>query len=207
MWFLADYEWITPISTAVAAAIGGGGLVTLITTWMNNRRDDTKEERKFINQTMLDRLTALEARDLECNTRVTRLERQNWDLEREAGALRDRLLDLETNMITAVISANSQMRILKWNQGATLMFGYLETEMMNQDVDILVPGYLKQKHHDAYEHAINDLDAVVDWQKARAAVAVHKDGHEFPIQLFVTSFKNTDGEKFFEARITKTRAQ
>lgn len=203
---LADYEWVSPVSTAVAAAVGGGGVVTLITTWMNNKRDDSKEDRKLFTDTMRERLTALETRENECNDRVAKLKDKVWELEREASGLRDRLLYLETNLITAVISADSQMRIFKWNQGATLMFGYLETEMIKQDVDILVPGYLKQKHHDAYEHAINDVDTAVDWKNARAAVAVHKDGHEFPIQLLITSFKNAGGEKFFEARITRARA-
>lgn len=208
MWFLAVVDqqgWINLAITGVVSGLGAGGIASIATTWMNNRKDERNQERLDVNAMTLRRVEELEARDISCNKRVTELERRNNELEREAGRLRDRLLQLEDQLITAVISADSSMKIIAWNEGATLMFGYLASDVVGKDVDILVPGYMKQRHHDAYEKAINDLDAITNWVNARPVVGVHKDGHEFNIVLLITSFRNTVGSKFFEARINKPR--
>lgn len=209
MWLLAALDqqgWINLAITGIVTGLGSGGLASVITTHLNNRKEEKKEQRLDINTLTLQRVTVLEERDIKCNERVTALEKKNWEWEREAMHLKDQLLRIENDLVVAVISADSMMKVLKWNAGASLMFGYMESEMLGQDVDVLVPGNLKQKHHDAYDHAVSDIDGVVDWKNARAAIAVHKDGHEFPIQLYITSFTNGVGNKFFEARITKPRA-
>lgn len=196
-------EWVNLLITGLVTAVGGGGLASVVTTWLNNRREEKKEQRLDVNTMTLERLAILERRDRECNDRVNELERRNNLLETECQKLLRRLLDIENKLVTAVISADSNMKIVTWNEGATLMFGYLASDMIGGDVDVLVPGYLKQKHHDAYAKAINDLDGSTNWINSRPAVGVHKDGHEFNIRLLVTSYKNSAGAKFFEARISK----
>lgn len=193
-----ENQWVGLVLTGLASCVGGGGIATILTTWLNNRKEVIKDSGHYLS----DRITELEKRDRECNQRVTELEIRNRDLDREAGKLRDRVLLIEDRLITAVISADSNMKIISWNEGATLMFGYLKADMIGQDVDVLVPGYLKQKHHTAYEKAINDIDAVTN-TATRPAVGVHKDGHEFNITLLITSFRNSNGAKFFEARINR----
>lgn len=196
-----DAPWYVQLLTLLGTTIGGGGIATIALKWMDNR----KEEKTNLYQSTLVRISDLEKRDHDCNSRVTELEIKNRSLERECGRLSDKLLRIEDNLITAVITADSRMKIVKWNSGAVLLFGYLETEVLGADADILVPGNMKQQHHDAYERAVNDLDANTNWKRSRAAMGVHKDGHEFPIMLLISSFKNSNGDKFFEARITRPR--
>lgn len=207
MWILAEDGWVPLVVTGCVSVIGGGGVASVITTYLNNRKEENKEKRLDVNAMTLQRLEVLERRDQECSQRVSTLEREKSSLEREVTRLSDRLIEIENQLITAVISADSGMKIVSWNQGATLMFGYPASDMLGKDVDVLVPGYMKQRHHDAYEKAINDLDAVTNWINARPAVGVHRDGHEFNIALLITSYKNSTGAKFFEARITKAKAQ
>ena len=89
--------------------------------------------------------------------RISELERRNAELEaldarRQSveEALRDsemRFRSLAQSAVDAIISINSEDKIIFWNKGAERIFGYSEEEVVGRSVIMLIPESLREAHH------------------------------------------------------------
>lgn len=100
----------------------------------------------------------------------------------------------------AIILTDREGRILHWNDGAEKVFGYSADEMINQSIDRLIPEQSREGHKRGLERvnrgkAPKYIGNVVELQ------ALHRDGHEFPIEISLNSWAN--GENRFHVAIIR----
>src|SRR6185312_79528 len=79
----------------------------------------------------------------------------------------------------AIISADTQDRILSWNGGATSLFGYTAEEAVGQPVSMLMP----ERYRSAHEQGLRRLAAGSTPRVLGHTVELvgrRKDGAEFP---------------------------
>lgn len=83
---------------------------------------------------------------------------------------------------TAAICAGEDNIILSWNRGAELLFGHSREHAVGKPLTIIIPPALRNAH-------VAGLPRAVHYGESRLAghaveiVALHADGHEFPVDL------------------------
>jgi len=94
-----------------------------------------------------------------------------------------------------IVTLDAKGRIGSVNQAAERMFGFNATELLGQDVCMLMPEPYRSEHGSFIQRYIATGEARVIG-KASEVVARHKNGSTFPIQLAVSEVP-TDGELCF----------
>jgi PAS domain S-box-containing protein len=87
-----------------------------------------------------------------------------------------------------IISTDSRMHIIIWNQGAERIFGYTENEMLGQPVTKIVPERDHQKTQQLLS-SLNRTGAAGPGHRIIEGCGLRKDGTEIPIELSVSSKK------------------
>ena len=95
----------------------------------------------------------------------------------------------------AIITADDEGRILKWNPAAGRTFGYREAEVLGQPLTMLMP----PRHRERYENGLRRVKAggrrhVVGRTVELEASA--KGGREFPIALSLSEWETCEGRYF-----------
>ena len=94
--------------------------------------------------------------------------------------------ELINTSVDGVISVDSQMRIILWNQGAVRIFGYTEEEMLGQSLRKIIPEkYRKAQENGFEEFARSGLGPVIS--NTMEIKGLRKDGTEVAIELSVSS--------------------
>lgn len=106
-----------------------------------------------------------------------------------------RMAAITETMVDAVVSIDSQGKILFANTATERMFGYDKPTLIGKNIKILMPRD-QAGHHDAAmaQYLRTGESAVVGI--SREAVAVRADGEEFPIDLSVSEAE-VNGQKLF----------
>ncbi len=99
----------------------------------------------------------------------------------------------------AIISADSEGKIISWNNGARQIFGYEEEEILGEPLTILMPERYRDVHRKGFARFISTGKAKV-LGKTVELEGLRKDGSEFPIELSIASWKMDKG-MFFSAII------
>lgn len=102
--------------------------------------------------------------------------------------------------LDGVVATDEHGTVIGWNRNAEAMFGYTEPEAMQQPMDELI---IPESSRSAHQHGMNRFltTGVVHILGSRVKVtALHKEGHEFPIELAVMT-TSTLGNKCFVAFI------
>src|SRR5438046_6783498 len=96
----------------------------------------------------------------------------------------------------AIISMDSNQRILLFNQGAEKVFGYGKSEVIGKPLDVLLPQRFAHAHRGHIEAFAKSPDVSRAMGQRRELFGVRKDGHEFPAEA---SFSKLDhgGELIF----------
>ncbi len=89
------------------------------------------------------------------------------------------------NMVDAVITMNAQGAIQSFNAAAIRMFGYTVSEVMGQNVKLLMPPPHHGKHDGYLKHHAETSEARV-MGYTRELIGKRKDGSLFPISLAVS---------------------
>ncbi|MBB3111145.1 diguanylate cyclase (GGDEF)-like protein/PAS domain S-box-containing protein [Paenibacillus phyllosphaerae] len=99
-----------------------------------------------------------------------------------------------------IIITDGDLNIVAWNQGATEVFGYIESEIIGVSVRNLMPAYLRE-HYVSIIHELSSLKgAAAAGRKTREGLGLHKDGTLFPIELSFTSWA-ASGQIYFSSII------
>ena len=121
------------------------------------------------------------------------------DAERRLQAILDSCLD-------AFVEMDAVGRIIGWNARSQSTFGWAFSEVAQQPVLMLIPERLRQAHeHGRQEFLATGKGSMLN--KRIETVALHRDGHEFPIELLVSPVPWGDSYQFiaFIRDLTKHR--
>jgi PAS domain S-box-containing protein len=99
----------------------------------------------------------------------------------------------------AIISADSQGRIVFWNQRAQTMFGYAAEEVLGHELTVLMP----ERYRHAHERGLERFTATGESHLMGRTVELHgrrKDALEFPLEISLAPWTTSKGT-FFTAII------
>lgn len=95
----------------------------------------------------------------------------------------------------AIITTDAVGAISFWNPAAQRMFGHAFAEVEGQDIALIIPPRFRADHH----HGLARVGAGGEPRlKGRAVevVGLHRDGHEFPIEISLSAWKSASGWEF-----------
>jgi PAS domain S-box-containing protein len=117
------------------------------------------------------------------------------------------LLESEEKFRSIYLSANVAMiisidkigSIISWNPGAEKAFGYAEKEILDQPLTRLMPERYRAAHTAGLKRACESGEYHIVG-KTIELEGLHKDGHEFPLELSLGAWRSK-GEIYFSAVI------
>ncbi len=92
----------------------------------------------------------------------------------------------------AIIFADREGIIRLWNSGAEAIFGYSEIEAVGQDLEIIIPEKLRDRHGQGYRKAM-ETGASKYTRELLSVPAIRKDGARISIEFSIVILKSTDG--------------
>lgn len=95
----------------------------------------------------------------------------------------------------AIISADERGNIVSWNRAASQMFGYAENEVLGQSLSMIVPEQYREHHERGMQRVAGGGEQHVIG-KTVELLGLHRDGHEFPIELSLSTWV-FDERRFF----------
>src|SRR5437773_6013003 len=96
----------------------------------------------------------------------------------------------------AIISIDSNQRILLFNQGAEKVFGYGKSEVIGKPLDVLLPQRFFHAHWGHIEAFTKSADVSRAMGQRRELFGIRKDGHEFPAEASISKL-DLGGELIF----------
>jgi adenylate cyclase len=99
----------------------------------------------------------------------------------------------------AIVTADSDGVIVTWNPSAAAMFGHTAVEAIGRSLTLLVPERFHAAHTAGMARVVETGETRIIGTTVQVA-GVHKDGHEFPIELSLATWMS-NGERFFSGII------
>ena len=96
----------------------------------------------------------------------------------------------------AIISVDSNQRIILFNQGAEKVFGYTQAEVIGRPLDLLLPQRFEEVHRKHIEEFTRSADVARTMGQRREVSGRRKDGHEFPAEASISKL-DLGGELVF----------
>jgi len=103
----------------------------------------------------------------------------------------DRFRSLVESATDAIIVANGQGLIISWNRAASKIFGYTDEEVTGQPLTLLMPA----RYRHGNEQGLARMQSTGKGRVMGSVIELHglkKNGTEFPIELSLASWKNTE---------------
>jgi PAS domain S-box-containing protein len=137
--------------------------------------------------------------------RIDELERRNAELEALDArrqlveeALQDseiRFRSLAQSAVDAIISINSEDKIIFWNNAAERIFGYSEEEVMGRSVIMLIPESLRDAHRTGVRRYLDTGERKIIGETVELQ-GLTKGGIEFPLELSLSTWTTREGTFF-----------
>lgn len=106
----------------------------------------------------------------------------------------------------AVIVISAQSVIQLWNPKAEIIFGWKADEVLGKPLaETIIPPTLRDAHHSGMARYLSTGEAHV-LGKTVSLVALHRDGHQFPVSVTISPF-DTAGERRFVAFLRDVSAE
>jgi PAS domain S-box-containing protein len=90
-----------------------------------------------------------------------------------------------------ILVTNAQFNIILSNEYAQGLFGYAESELLGQNISLLIPNHLKSRH-EGHLHALNHQPVSRPMGVGLDLKAKRKDESLFPIEISLSHFKEHD---------------
>jgi PAS domain S-box-containing protein len=111
----------------------------------------------------------------------------------------ERFRSVVETAIDAIITVDSNGRIIFWNQKAEAMFGYQAAEVMGQPVAVIMPERFRKAHQMGLNQAASSKKSKITGNILEL-VGLRKDASEFPLELSLANWETKEGV-FFTAII------
>ncbi|MDH5798029.1 MAG: PAS domain S-box protein, partial [Paracoccaceae bacterium] len=95
----------------------------------------------------------------------------------------------------AIVTGDSDGNVVSWNPAAERIFGYTAEEMIGRPLSRLMPERFRALHDAGISRVVKTGKTKVVGQ-VLDLTGQHKEGHEFPLQLTLSTWA-TDGDRFF----------
>ena len=99
----------------------------------------------------------------------------------------------------AIVTADAQGLITTWNPAAGQLFGRSAAEAIGMSLAALVPERFRSAHNEGLARVVATGETRIIG-KTVEVYGLHKDGHEFPIELSLATWQE-EGERFFSGII------
>ena len=93
----------------------------------------------------------------------------------------------------AIIYADAQGRIRFWNDAASRIFGYRETETLGESLDLIIPERLRDRHWQGYEQVMKGGQSRYGAGDLLAVPARHKDGRQISVEFTILPLHDDTG--------------
>lgn len=93
----------------------------------------------------------------------------------------------------AVMLADRQGIIRLWNAGSASLFGYSAEEALGQNLDLIIPEPMRNRHWEGY-HRVMATGKTVYGTKLLAVPAMHRDGHRISVEFSIVMVRGAEGE-------------
>ena len=104
-----------------------------------------------------------------------------------------------------IIVGDDNGNIIDFNQAALNMFGYTEDELRNKPITTIMPRRFRKPHVEGMNRFNRTKEPRLIGKTVRV-FGLHKSGKEFPIELHLSSWKNTAGKQYFTASLRQYSA-
>jgi PAS domain S-box-containing protein len=95
----------------------------------------------------------------------------------------------------AIILADEYAKIIAWNRGAEMIFGYREDEIVGAGIESLMPEAFRAEHRAGFERfRVTGRSQLIG--KTVELEGLKKDGTAFPLELSLASWRSNEGTYF-----------
>jgi PAS domain S-box-containing protein len=106
------------------------------------------------------------------------------------------LAQLVTELADAVIIADTDGRIVFWNEAATRLFGFAAVEAIGRSLDLIIPERFRDRHWSGYrEVMVSGRTRYGD--RLLEVPALHRDGRRLSIAFTVTLLRRSGARRPF----------
>ncbi len=103
----------------------------------------------------------------------------------------ERFRSVAESAYDAIMTADENSRIVFWNRGAELIFGYTAKEIIGSPIGVIIPESFHIPHLKSFDNAIAHHDIPLK-NEISELIGLKKDGSEFPIELSIAKWKTKD---------------
>jgi len=106
---------------------------------------------------------------------------------------------IQSSNVTAILAIDDDGNLVTWNPGAVKLFGYSEDEILGQPLTCVIPKKYRDAHVTGLRRALETGKYNVIGKTVELS-GLHKDGHEFPLELSLGVWE-VGKQKYFSAII------
>ena len=121
-------------------------------------------------------------------------------MERDRAQFADRLV---SGLSDAIVDADAEGVIRRWNRGATRIFGFLESEALGQSLDLIIPERLRERHWQGYRATMHSGQSRYGDGQILSVPAQRKDGARISVEFTIVPFTDDSGQMIGIAAIMR----
>jgi PAS domain S-box-containing protein len=110
---------------------------------------------------------------------------------------------LIAGMSDAIVYADADGVIRRWNRGATRIFGFTEAEAVGRSLDLIIPANLRSRHWEGYRATMRTGQSRYGDGQLLSVPAVRKDGARISVEFTIVPFTDDAGRMIGIAAIMR----
>ncbi|MBF0310166.1 MAG: EAL domain-containing protein [Magnetococcales bacterium] len=118
----------------------------------------------------------------------------------ELEVVQSRFGSLTNAVMDAIIAADQEGRIIFWNRGAELIFGYTEEEIAALSLTALMPERYRPQHQEGIDRVVREKKSFPMHGYVLELEGLRRDGTEFPLEMSLATWLEQD-KRYFAAII------